>query len=371
MRVEGFVGPTNVSRSRTFDAEDTINLFPILRDAAAPKSGGWLSHTPGLTAYLKFDTGPVRGLFSQDNRLFAVAGAGFYELFGNRTALQRGTVRVDANPAQICTNGVAGSQMFMTSGGLGYTYDMETGGFLQITDTDFPFPAIFANYTDGYFVTLKANSTQFQISALLDGDDWNGLDIAQVNESSDNKVALAVVHRNLWLFGTKQTEIWTNIGTLNFPFAPIPGAPMDLGIIAPYSVAVVDNAPFWLGGDARGSGVVYRATGYTTAEKVSTFAVDHYLQSLDRIDDAVGWTYQQGGHIFYCLYLPHADSTLVYDVATGLWHKRAIWDPTDLVWLPHRARCHTFCFGRHFVGDRLSGTVYTYDLDVYEDTVPV
>jgi hypothetical protein len=371
VRVEGFVGPTNVSRSLTYDAEDTINLYPIYRDAGAPKSGGYLQHTPGLTAFLKFDSGPVRALFGQDGRLFAVAGVGFYELFASQTALLRGTVAVDGNPATISSSGSAGDQLFITSAGDGYIFTLSTNLLVPISDAEFPTDAVAGGFVDSYFVALQGQSVQFQISDILDGTSWNGLDVAQVSESSDNKIGMLIVHRNIWLFGTKTTEIWTNIGALNFPFAPIPGAPLDLGIIAPYSAAVLDNTVFWLGGDSRGSGQVFRAEGYTTARRISTYALETYLQGLPHINDAVAWTYQQEGHLFYVLYVPQADWTFVYDVATDQWHKRAQWDSTHLVWTPHRGRCHAFAFGTHFVGDRSSGTIFTYDLNTYQDTVPV
>ena len=70
------------------------------------------------------------------------------------------------------------------------------------------------------------------------------------------------------------------------------------------------------------------------------------------MDDTICWSYQDRGHAFVVLVHPGAETTWVYDVATQSWHERALWDPAALVWTPHLARCHTFAFDRHLVGDR-------------------
>ena len=85
--------------------------------------------------------------------------------------------------------------------------------------------------------------------------------------------------------------------------------------------------------------------------------------------DAILWSYQDRGHAFVCVYLPQAETTWVYDVATQAWHERALWDPAACVWTPHRGRVHAFAFDRHLVGDRASGAVYTLDAAHHRDVV--
>lgn len=362
----GFVGPSNVSRSVNFDVERTINLYPEVADAGTPKAKGQLLNTPGLRPFTYLGNGPVRALFEQDGRCFAVAGNQFFEVFGSQTSLSRGLVNADGFPATIQSNGIAGGQIFVVSGMLGYIFTLATNAFTQILDVNFPFPAVMGVYVDSYFIAMEAFNLRFHISELLDGLSWNGLDVASVSESSDNKIAMAVSHRELWLFGRKTTEVWVNTGAANFPFAPIPGVFIEHGIAAPFSAVSVDNTLIWLGQDADGRGVVWRANGYTPA-RISTYAVERYLNALPRIDDAIAYSYQDDGHSFYVLFLPQAETHLVYDIATGLWHERALWNPDLLVWEPHPSRCHAFAFGKHLVGDRSSGMVYEMALDYYDD----
>lgn len=76
--------------------------------------------------------------------------------------------------------------------------------------------------------------------------------------------------------------------------------------------------------------------------------------------DAVGFARQDQGHNFYDLWFPTANATWTLDVDMGWWHQR-----TSFVGgkeQAHRGRCHTYNFGTHLVGDRLSGSVYAMDI---------
>jgi hypothetical protein len=104
--------------------------------------------------------------------------------------------------------------------------------------------------------------------------------------------------------------------------------------------------------------------------------VEFALNQFPRVDDAIAWAYQDEGHSFYVLLLPTPPprdafgvdwTTWVYDVATGVWHERALWDDTRLRWLPHYGRCHAYAIGKHLIGDRASGVIYEYSLQLRED----
>lgn len=367
MILKGFLGPSNRTRALVYDNERSVNIYPEMPDAGSPKSELAQTIRPGLIPRWLLPAGPIRGLFYQDGRFFAVAGTTFCELFPNYTYTTHGNVALDANPATISSNGNGGFQLFITSGGLGYVFALNTDTFSQIGSSGFPSPVIMGDFCDGYSVVLKTNSNQFNLSELEDSLTWSGLSVAQTSESSDNKIALIVNHRELWLFGTLRTEVWVNTGDAGFPFQPIPGTLIEHGIIAPFSAKRLDNTIVWLGGDERGGNVVFRANGYTP-ERISTFGIENTLNNLARTSDAIAWTYQQAGHAFYCLYLPANDTTLVYDVSTNLWHEQGIWVPDEVRWIPHPGRCHAFAFdSRHFCGDRSSSIVYEMDLNRHYD----
>jgi hypothetical protein len=175
---------------------------------------------------------------------------------------------------------------------------------------------------------------------------------------------LVVNNREVWLLGTNSIEIWYDAGTPDFPLARIQGASNEIGCVAPYSVAKLDNSLFWLGQDARGRGIVYRNNGYTGV-RASNHAIEWQIQSYGNISDAIAYTYQQDGHSFYVLTFPSADKTWVYDVSTQSWHERAGWHNGSFT--RHRSNCQMAFNNEIIVGDFENGNIYAFDLDVYAD----
>jgi hypothetical protein len=206
------------------------------------------------------------------------------------------------------------------------------------------------------------------VTSLLDGTSVDPLDFASAEGAPDQLISVNVDHREAWLFGTGTIEVWYNAGTADFPLQRIQGAFNELGCAAVYSVAKLDNTLFWLGSDARGSGVVYRAVGYR-GERISTHAVEFAIQNYSVISDAVAYSYQQEGHKFYVLTFPTAGATWVFDTSTGAWHERA-----SLInghFGRHRSNCQMNFNNEIIVGDYENGNIYAFDLDVYaDDTIP-
>jgi hypothetical protein len=361
----GFVGASDRVSARTVNAERTINWYPELA-TGTPKARTWLVPTPGLTPFVVLGAGPVRALFAEEGRCFAVGGGHFFEILASQTFVYRGTVGMDGHAATISSNGSDGHQLFIVSNGDGFIFNLDSNLFTPITDEGFPRPCAMGAFVDGYFLALQSQSDRFQISGLEDGLTWDPLDVAQVSQTTGIVRALVPVHREVWLLGTSQTTVWADIGDPDFPFAPIPGAYIQQGIGSRFGWTVVDNALFWHGQNEDGGRVAYRAQGYTP-QRISTHAVEQAWAALSTLQDTIAWSYQDRGHSFACFYIPSAETTWVYDVATQSWHERALWDPTQVVWTPHLARVHAFAFDRHLVGDRQSPAVYHLSADTFTD----
>jgi hypothetical protein len=256
-----------------------------------------------------------------------------------------------------------GTQLFIACNGPSFIYNSLTLDFKQITDPDFP-GAVTVGYINGYFVFNEPNSQRIWITTLLDGTSIDPLDFASAEGSPDGLVSLIVDHREIWLFGTNSVEVWYDAGTSPFPLVPVQGAFNEVGCIAAFSVAKLDNGLFWLGADARGKGMVYRANGYA-AERISTHAVEWQIQQYENLSDAIAYTYQQDGHSFYVLIFPTANTTWVFDVATALWHERAAFINGSFT--RHRSNCQMAFGGEIVVGDHELGNIYAFDLDVFSD----
>ncbi len=336
-----------------------VNLYPEATPAPEGMEPAYLNRAPGLRKLATVGTGPIRGLWSYGGYGYAVSGSRLYRLDTNWTATQIGGVS-GTGPVSMVDNG---TQLFIAANPDGYIYDAATEAYAEITDVDFP-GAVTVGYLDGYFIFQEPNSDRFWTSELLDGTQIDPLSFASAEGMPDRLVSLFVDHREVWLFGTQSVEVWYDAGTSPFPLARIQGAVNELGCAATYSVAKMDNSLFWLGADARGQGIVFRAQGYS-GQRVSTHAVEYAIQSYGTISDAIGFTYQQDGHSFYVLTFPTAQKTWVFDMATQAWHERAGFANGQFI--RHRANCQMFFNNEVVVGDFQNGKIYAYDLDVFAD----
>ena len=352
------LGSSYVARSVNAADSRMVNLFPEMVPEAG-KEPAFLSRAPGLRLLANLGTAPVRGLWQFGGYGYAVSGTNLYKISSSWAVTLIGAVS-GAGPVSMSDNG---NQLFVACNGPSYIYTPSTSVFQQITDPDFP-GAVTVGYLDGYFVFNEPNSQKVWVTSLLEGTQIDALDFASAEGSPDGLVSLIIDHREAWLFGTNSVEVWYDAGNADFPLARVQGAFNEIGCAAAYSVAKLDNGIFWLGSDARGRGIVYRANGYT-GQRISTHAVEWQIQQYDNISDAVAYTYQQDGHAFYVLIFPSANTTWVYDVATQAWHERAGFD--DGQFTRHRSNCQMNFGGEIVVGDYANGNLYAFDLSTYSD----
>lgn len=353
------LGSAYVARSVNAADNRMVNLFPEIVPEAG-KEPAYLQRAPGLRLLTTVGTGPIRGISSFNGNLYVVSGEQLIKLDAAYTATVLGTVSGATEPVSMANNGI---QLFVACNGPSYVYNSDTLAFGQITDPDFP-GALTVSFLDGYFVFIEPNSQRVWVTALNDPTSIDPLDFASAEGDPDGLISSIVNQGQVWLFGTNSVEVWYDSGNVDFPLQRIQGAFNEIGCAATFSVAKLDNGLFWLGQDARGTGMVYRANGYTGV-RISTHAVEWQIQQYDTISDAVAYTYQQDGHSFYVLNFPSANTTWVYDVATQAWHERAGW--VNGAFTRHRANCQTFFSNNVTVGDYQNGNIYAFDLDVYAD----
>jgi len=358
------LGSSYVARSINAADNRMVNLFPEVIPEGG-KEAGFLNRAPGLQFQQTIGAGPIRALWAHQTNgsdFYVVSGTEFYKVTGlTATPTKLGDV-TGTGPVSVADNG---TQIFLACNGPSYIYNEVTNVFSQITDPDFP-GAVTVGYLDGYFVFNEPNSQKVWVTQLLDGTSVDPLDFASAEGSPDGLVGLIVDHREAWLFGTDSVEVWYDAGLSDFPLTRIQGAFNEIGCVSAFSIAKLDNGLFWLGTDARGQGIVYRANGYT-GTRVSTHAIEYAIAQYGNISDAIGYTYQQEGHAFYVLTFPSANATWVYDVATQAWHERAGWNTSTGQFTRHRSNCQCNFGGNTVVGDFENGNIYTLSLNVYAD----
>ena len=363
------LGQSYVARSINAADNRLVNLFPeAIPDGG--KEAGFLNRAPGLQFLQTVGTGPIRALWAHQTNgsdFYVVSGIQVFKLTSTSATPQLlGTVS-GTGPVSIADNGAT---IFFACNGPSYTYFEPTGEFNQITDENFP-GAVTVAYIDNLFVFNEPNSQRIYSVDTVDPVTatyiyplvFSATDVASAEGSPDGVVAINVDHRQMWVFGTDSVEVWYNAGLANFPLTPVQGAFNEIGCVAAFSVAKLDNALFWLGTDARGQGIVYKNNGYSGI-RVSTHAIEYAIAQYGNISDAVAYTYQQEGHAFYVLNFPSASKTWVYDVSVQAWHERASGNEGQY---RHRSNCQCNFGGTIIVGDFENGNIYAFDLDVYAD----
>ena len=357
----GLVGPSYQMRSLPFDAQRTVNLYPISDESGKEVSS--LFGTPGLTLFSTLTASAGRKCYSSANgRAFVVSGARLFELTSAGVATDRGGINQSSGNISIAENGL---EMAICDGQNLYIFTYATDVLAQVTAPGLPTNVGVVVSIDGYFIVNEVNTGRFYISGLLDGNSWDALDFATAESTPDNLLSMANSNGQLFLLGSRSFEIWTNTGNSAFPFQRISGAVGDAGILAPYSTVDVDNSLIWVGQDRNGKGMVYRTQGFRP-QRISTEAIEIILQSIDDPEDMRGYCYQQDGHVFYVITGGGLNTSLCYDLTTQLWHERAYLAP-DGSWQQHLAADCMFAFDKHIVCDRRNGLVYEMALDVYSD----
>lgn len=349
------------ARSIIANAQRCLNLYPENNPKDSPVP---VTHypTPGTTLLVTAPNIIWRGLYRASNgELYGVVGRSLYFINEDDDLTFLGAIDTENTPVSMADNGF--TLVLVDGSPSGYKVNMASKVFQLISSPNF-YGADKVDYLDTFFIFNRPDTTDFYTSLSLSVD-FDPLDIASKTGYPDHIVTLIVMHKEIWLLGSLTTEIWCNAGGELFPFERMPGTFVEHGCVAKYSVAKQDLSIYWLSQDMQGHAIVLRGTSYT-ALRISTHAIENAISGYARIDDAIGYTYQQEGHTFYVLTFPTANKTWAYDQATELWHERA-WTDSDGNLERHRSNCCAAAYGKIYVGDWQNGKLYDMSLDVYQD----
>lgn len=357
-----FFGGFDVGRSKNLADCQLINLYPEVVENQDGKDVGAFYMAPGLTLKSTIGTGPVRGLYALPGVPFGmigVSGSAVWVFDSNFDTLQIGTMGTNSGPVSIIDNG-----------GQAAIFDGQSGYVLN--GLDFSSIALPANFPasaciqDGFGIVTEAGSANLWQSNLDDLSTFNPLTFSVADSTPDPVVAVVSLHRVVCVLKTKSIEFWYDAGLPNFAFARVDGVSPNMGCAAAASATPLGERVAWLSQNAEGQGIVVAANNYQPV-RISNHAVEYLIATFPRIDDALAFSYQQGGHLFYQLTFPTADVTLVYDataseqVGRPMWHRRAEW--LNGHYHRHWANCYTTFLGINLVGDYRNGNIYAYDLN--------
>jgi hypothetical protein len=397
VKLKGFVGPSYNLKSVNVDCQRSVNLYPEIIESGTGKNDSvvYLKSTPGLELLVEVGAGPIRCIHQDLNgTVLVVSGNELYRLnlvMGvwtptNLTTDEMSEFLTSTGPVRAAsimepfyneeysvnvnnyfTVFVDGSeenymyQYYLQDGAPIGPYPFEQ--FAQYSAVGYPSVenATHVDIIDGYLVFNQTGSGKFFVSDL-NSLFVPALNFAAAEGNSDSVVGLIGNRRDLWLLGERSIELFVNTGNADFPFERAGGGFIEKGCLAPYSIAKGDGAIFWLGRDDNGQGVVYIGQSLTP-QRISTHAVEYAISTYENPENATAFTYQMGGHLFYVINF--TEGTWVFDASTQLWHERAFTNSGVLE--RHRADCHAFLNGIHFLGDYSNNKVYQYSENYYLD----
>lgn len=360
------VGGAYMSRSLNLDAQRCVNLYPVLGESGTAKTPSALFGTPGLRKLATLGgSGGIRGVFKPTSGdAIVVQGSSVYRVAANWSSTFVGTIDDGTGPVSMDDDG---TNAVIVTGPNGYTVNLASNLFQQITDTAF-YGSDYVYYSKTVWVFNRPGTRQFYLgtSGGSVGVEFDAADFASAVSNAEPIVRHIVNHEDVLLFKETTTEVWRAVVGGDFLYQRDTNAAIEKGCQAKHSVVALDSTVYWLGGDEHGGGIVWKLNGFTP-ERVSNDGLEFAIQGYAVTSDAQAYTYQQEGHTFYVLTFPTAGATWVYDAATRLWHERAYRNPATARFQRHRSANHMLFNGTHVVGDYADGRLYALDLGYYSD----
>ena len=364
------------SKVLPFSAQRCINWIPTVAEGEALNDRA-LVQPSGVTQFTTSAFGACRGAmdmadvpyFVNGNQLISVSSAGVVTALGTIS----GTKRV-----QLANNGT--QLVIVVPGGDAYAFDNTTSILTQITDPDYQLSDSVGFYR-GFFVFTTTDGKQLFVSNLNAPLTFDALDFGSAEGDPDRIITQVIDHDELSIIGSKTTEVFRNIGGVDFPFQIIPGAFTQKGADSKYGVIKFDNTYMFIGGGENELSAIWRQTSSASAQKISSDAIDNQIQKFtkDEIAEAFTMTFSKDGQFFAIFSFEStriAGRTFVYNgTASGL-SGRPVWfefqtglSPIGNTW---RVNAIVKAYGKLLCGDAIDGRIGELVDDVYteyDDTV--
>ena len=236
------------------------------------------------------------------------------------------------------------------------------GPAAYLTDADAPTTVTHVGFLDQYLAaTVSPTAGTFQISEVGDHTDWRAIDVFTAETKPDVIKALHVGLGEIVLFGAKSIEFWLNDGVT--PFSRINQATIERGVIAPYTVALVNDR--WICLDENRKLIEIRGRQPVEVSQ----PVNKVIQAMTQVDTAIGQVYPVDGLPLYLLSFPEDQRTLVYNYQKQDWTEWDYFDQTEGVLKRYRGNsyCYAKAWNLHLVGDHSNGQIYKALNTTYQD----
>jgi len=340
----GFTEATNATGTVLFMHDGTYG-YVIYDDDSYIRIPETLSAWAGTTAYIASD------------RIIPTVDNGFYY------SPTVGGVSAGSQPTWPTTIGSTVTDGTITWECMGY-YDPD-----GLPKNALPYPV----YLDGSIFLIARRTDGSNSQSIFNSDidnplSWGSNNFIDAESYPDNLVALARQNNMIIALGTTSGEFFYNGVNTTSPLAPNESLTLQMGCIAPTSVAQQERFCMFVGQSGIGGTAVWLLDGFAP-NKVS----DEYIEKMvdaeivaGGADNITGYSLRTVGHFFYILNLPTTDRTLVYDLEEKMWHE----------WSSNDADSHVMFVGKYasdaedgqnYIQDATTGAVYLLSATTYQD----
>ena len=356
-----FIGPVFKGRAIGVDGQECTNFYLEQNMIPESKSPWSLIGTPGLELFAQVGNGLFRGwIVSARERLLIAVGNQLLELFPDRSTKIIGLLKTFKGPmtfAEIQTSAEGySSQIMCVDGVAGYVYDTAASTFTQLTGDYQAGTSIVA--VGNRFIQNINDTAKAIYSEPYSATFHAGLNYIVAEGLADPIVSIQTINNELWLIGSKSTEIWTQTGLLDNPYARSSVGFVNTGAAGKYCSATANNQLLWIGNNK----TVWQASGYLPA-RISTHAIEYIIGQIGDISDCIAYSYQQEGHQFVIFNFVSGNRTLVYDLITGMWHERASFEKMTGENNRHRVTSAVAWQGMTLAADTGNNNIYSMSLD--------
>lgn len=360
MRFKGFIGPAYTLDSINFDAQQCVNMFPIVDEIGTGRETevAYLQGTPGLSKLVDTPFTVNSMYVSSTGVLFFTTSIALYRLYQG-TVTTVGDIVGDTPLYSMKDNG---TQLLLVTGLNGYVVDLTTYTFTAVTSGGFS-GGRYVVFFDNYMILNIPNSNVLYLSSLGDASTYDVLDRFSVDGTPDPILRHINLHRELWIFKRTTIEVFYNTGNLNTPFQREAGVFIEKGCVSGDTVVKINNTIMWVGAGLDGSGIVYIANGYEP-QRVSTFHVERLL-SAETPNNLTAWSYEYDGHVFYNI--TTSTTTLSMDLTTNMWHERRSINTDTGDYLPYEGTVSTPYNNLILVASSTRSLIFYLDKFAYDD----
>ena len=325
----------------------SLNCYPVYPRGEEAKEGSYMQGRPGTELALDFRgdadiSAPCRGLY-QDTTGKIWTAYSDWVIRVNPLSLTFEKIYQIGEGSEDVSFADNGFYLLFCDGAVMYSFDMVSE---SVTAVSIPFAKPKkVRYFDGRMICVNNDDTvdgSLEVSEQVKnwnrffysdtGKDgpitWPALNFETCAQDADRILSFEARQDSLWFFGERSFEVWRPTRIAAKPYQQAGGSGSELGCRAERSTASILDQVFWLGGSKAGSGQVWVSNGYS-AKKISNDGIEDEILAMGaEAKNCIGWTWAEGGHIFYVMNFTTAkgiDSvdqvgkTLVYDLTTDKW----------------------------------------------------